>query len=329
MRCGPLVAFLLTLLLAGSVRAAELVAIPDGESAAQWTELIATAEAWSGGATGTITLSIADEQWLLVTRDPSGREHRVALVPPADDEARMEVAMVAVSLLQPPRRAPEPPPPPRIEPEPVVVPEPVVEEPPPAAPPRRRRVVEKPNDRGAFPASLRVYASLGGAVDVSEEGASGWSVSVDSGLGMPAGLRVAFRATMDGDIHDPLSRTSGSLPPLRLTVGGLVAWSAEIPVSPLLGVGGGARWNVARVPEEVFGRRVVSPQLDVLLGLSVNPPGWLRIEPLAMLRVGTEVDLFGGSGASSTPLDVRLSGGLQVTLLSAASRPVAIDRQGR
>ena len=88
------------------------------------------------------------------------------------------------------------------------------------------------------------------------------------------------------------------------------------------------RWNVARSPDGLFRRRVLTPQLDVLLGLSVNPPGWLRFEPLFLIRVGADVDLLQGPAASAS-VDVSVQGGLQVTLLTPPRQPVPIDRRGR
>ena len=326
-RIPSLLILLTALLLPSLAGAARVVLVPDGEPEAAWIELVATAERWAGSAAGTIAIADFGWGWVLVTVDPSGREHQVEIVPPNDDEGRMEVAMLAVSLLQPPRqrgpvrRAP---------------PAEVASAPPSAAPaalpveradPPEAAEVES---RGAFPASLGAFFSATGALEFRDSGVGGGAMVLETGVGLPAGLRVGLRIGLDGDFAEPpqSSYPASRLPPLHLTVGGAVSWSADVPVSPVVGVGGGVRWTVARSPDALLGRRAMSPQLDVLLGLSLNPPGWLRFEPIALMRIGADVDLVDGP-VSSAPLDVSVLGGLQVTLISPSHHPAPVNRPGR
>lgn len=329
-RTTSLLTLLLALLLSTSAGAASVVALPQGESEALWVELLATAELWAGGGDGSVSIDEHETGWTLVTRDPSGREHRVELTPPTTDEARMEVAMLAVSLLQPPRvrvatrRAIRTPPP--VE-EPAAALEVPTE---PVAPPAQQEPQIRP-ERPSFPSTLGAFVAATGALEIHETRVAGGTVAVETGVGMPAGLRLAARVVLDGDFGAPVVSTapSSSLPPIHLSVGGSVSWSADLPVSPLVGIGGGARWNVARSPDTLLRRRVVTPQLDVMLGVSVNPPGWFRFEPLALLRVGANVDMLQGPALSSVALDVSVLAGLKVSVLTPAKHPVHIDRRGR
>jgi len=317
----------LLILLPSLAGAAEIVAVPDGESETLWVELVATAEDWTGGVRGTVAIrDHGVDRWLVTTRDSAGSVHRVVVEVPTDDDGRMELAMLGVSLLQPPRTVARPamralPAAPIPDPEPE--PSPVVIAPPPAPTPAAPQ-----RQRGAFAASLGVYASIGGSLEIEDKAIGAGTVSVDSGVRLPAGVRVAVRVTLDGEFGVADVAVPGSLPPLRLTAGGMVAWAGSLPISPLVGVGGGARWNVARAPDELFGARRVSPQLDVLVGLSINPPGWLRVEPMATLRVGSNVDLF-GSPSAPPGIELALHGGVQVTMLSVPRQPLPIDRSGR
>ncbi len=328
-RTTSLLILLLALVFSTSASAARVVVLPPGESEALWVDLLATAELWAGGGAGSVSIEERGAGWTLVTLDPSGREHRVELAPATTDEARMEVAMLAISLLQPPaariatRRAIRTPPQVEGPAEALEVSsQPVVQREPEPPPPR-----SKPS----IPSTLGAFVAATGALEMHEARVAGGTVAVETGVGMPAGLRLAVRVVLDGDFGSPVPATapSSSLPPIHLSVGGSVSWSADLPVSPLVGLGGGARWNVARSPDALLLRRVVTPQLDVMLGVSVNPPGWFRFEPLALLRVGANVDMLQGPALSSVEMDVSVLAGLKVSVLTPAKHPVRIDRRGR
>jgi hypothetical protein len=185
--------------------------------------------------------------------------------------------------------------------------------------------------RSSFLSTLGGFVAVTGALETHEARVVGGTVGVETGVSMPAGLRLALQVVLDGDFGSTASSSypMNDLPPIHLAVGGGISWSADVPISPLVGIGGGVRWNVAAAPEGLLRRRVRAPQLDVLVGLSVNPPGWLRFEPIAMLRVGADVDLLGAPSTSSVTLDVSILAGLKVALITPARSPVRLDRRGR
>lgn len=285
---------LLLLALAAAQAASVPIRLPAQERVADWQEALSIAGLAVGvpGEGPWVDVVAGSTTWTVRVRDLAGVIHNAPVKPPTTELEREDLAMLAVSLLQPvalpkPVKVAVPPPPvrtaPRVVPPPVPEPLPPEPDPTPEPPPVVAPPVEPEPVRATFQGRLGIAGEV-----------RPWSAPTGLLWGEvqwvgPSPLRPSFGASVTLPADLPQITDDVAYWSSEVWVG---AWyAASVPFRFDFGIAGGVAARSFLKNDEPVGLAWI-PVLSTRAEVPIVVTGWLTIEPGVHLQLDArEIDL--------------------------------------
>ena len=247
--------------------------LPPGESQALWEELIARSAKTQGDPRGTIRIASEATTWTIEAEDVTGQIRSAPMECPLSDGSRLDISILAVSLLKPALET-------------GLVPRargPAVD----TVETEADGVVSSPGST-ATKAKVRPRIALTPAVAVRNTFGVGFSLDLLGGLILPRGMQL----DLQGGLVFPnggLSAEGTSGQPWEASMLAGVSWDRASRVSPVIGLSGGVVIATGRFGTNTS-QTAANPIGQFTVGVGFAAGEVVRIQPLAQLRISPAVD---------------------------------------